>query len=44
MESGVFGLVNDRQAAGQYQVAPVVGLPLGVSEKLYNCAALITSG
>jgi NAD+ synthase (glutamine-hydrolysing) len=27
------------QAAGQYQVATVVGLPLEVSEKLYNCAA-----
>ena len=27
------------QAAGQYQVATVVGLPLEVIEKLYNCAA-----
>jgi NAD+ synthase (glutamine-hydrolysing) len=30
------------QAAGQYQVATVVGLPLEVRGKLYNCAAFIS--
>ena len=30
------------QASGQYQIAAVVGLPLEVGGKLYNCAAFIS--
>ena len=31
------------QASGQYQIAAVVGLPLEVGGKLYNCAAFISA-
>jgi NAD+ synthase (glutamine-hydrolysing) len=35
-------LLSIAQAAGKYQVATVVGLPLQVAGKLYNCAAFIS--
>lgn len=34
-------LLEIAQAAGEYQIAAVVGLPLEVGGKLYNCAAFV---
>lgn len=35
-------LLSIAQAAGDYQIAALVGLPLEIGGKLYNCAALVS--